>query len=399
MRILAYLTKKAHMAMWDNMLSIVKALRDMGHSVASCDVNDSSSREALVEFLEHPDHFDMSIGFNSMGLEWYVNEDSAPMFPYENVDVPHVSIVLDEPFNKFASGYDLPCKNHLVTYLDRSDHRILDILYPGKNMKKLFLPLGGTTRHEQVEMVFASKEYDVVVSASNWKVGSMRPGWHEEGIDRGIVHVLDDVAEVMQTRPVSMIAAFEQVLKERGMYDAEYLEAMTPYFWPVLRYVKPWRRQQMVRCLAELGRRVDIFGEGWEDVPFTEGMRKHGKVSYKEMIDVISKSKVLVQDEALFNDGAHDRVFTGMLNGAVVVSEYSAYLDEIFEDRQEIFLFDWQHTVEQMGIIDRLLADEPYRLSIAARAYGNAKENHTWQNRVERIMEAVGIFWNGQNPA
>ena len=96
--------------------------------------------------------------------------------------------------------------------------------------------------------------------------------------------------------------------------------------------------------------------------------------------------------EAMFNDGAHDRVFTGMLNGAVVVSEYSSYLDELFENQSDLFMFDWQNTKEQMEVIFRLLGDEHYRMDIARNAYGKVVKSQTWENRSERILEAVELF-------
>ena len=147
----------------------------------------------------------------------------------------------------------------------------------------------------------------------------------------------------------------------------------------------------MVQCLVEAGFKVHIFGGGWEQAPFHGELIDHGAVSYREMLDVISKTKVLVQDEALFNDGAHDRVFTGMLNGAVVVSEYSSYLDELFDDGQDLFMFDWQHTKEQMEVIHQLISDEHYRTEIAGNAYTKVIKSQTWRNRAERIIEAVDI--------
>ncbi len=147
----------------------------------------------------------------------------------------------------------------------------------------------------------------------------------------------------------------------------------------------------MMECLVDAGIKVDVFGGGWESVPFADSLVHHGRVPYSEMLDVISKTKVLVQDEAVFNDGAHDRVFTGMLNGAVVVSEYSSYLEELFENQKDIFMFDWQNTKEQMGVIDQLLSDENYRFEVAVNAYNKVKNTQTWRNRAKRILEVVEL--------
>ena len=86
-----------------------------------------------------------------------------------------------------------------------------------------------------------------------------------------------------------------------------------------------------------------------------------------------------------------------MLNGAVVVTEYSSYLDEEFIDGQDLYMFDWQHGNEQVQVIRDLLADEPRRLSVALNAYSKADKRHRWSNRAERILETVNIFYHGDN--
>lgn len=393
MRILAYQLKFGHPAPYDNMNNLINALSNLGHMVVPCDLSeDKQVGDILSVLLDNPRNFDMSIGFNNVGLVWSFAGNEEPVCLYEKIDIPHVSVMLDEPFNKCVLGYDCPCKNHIVTYLDRSDLKALDFMYPDKRMKKLFLPLGGTVKSEGLEALCTQKEYEVVVSAATWVGDDMLPSWHSDGLKKSVVSILDDVAYILKNYPVNVMTAFTEVLNARGMYDEEYLKAFQPHFWPILLYIKSWRRHKMVQSLVEAGFKVHVFGSGWEKVSFVDELINHGGVSYGEMLDVISKTKVLVQDQALFNNGAHDRVFTSMLNGAVVVSEYSSYLDEIFEDKRDLFMFDWQHTKEQMEIIHKLLEDEPYRQSIAMSAYGKAVKEHKWENRAERIVETVEIF-------
>ncbi len=392
MNILAYVTSQGHPALKDNMMSLVKAMSDMGHEVNVCNVNDNSQLDqTLYSFLKTPDYYDMSMGFNQLGLEWKLSGYKDTVYLYEELNFPHVSIMLDEPFNHYVDGYGVPCRKHIVTYLDRSDLKVLDFLYPDKKMKKLFLPLGGTVKEGVTDPISISKEYDIVVSAGAWGGVKKVPSWHQGETAKPVITILDDIADILKAFPVSVMTAFSEVLRARGMYDEEWLKIMEPYFWPMLQYIKPWRRYEMLMRLVEYGYKVDIFGGGWDGVPFEDRLIIHGEVSYQEMLDVISKTKVLVQDEALFNDGAHDRVFTGMLNGAVVVSEYSSYLEELFEDQKDIFMFDWQNTKAQMEAIEQLIGDENYRSEIALNAYNKVKNTQTWKNRAERILEAVEL--------
>ncbi len=219
MKILAYMTHVGHTALWDNMFSLVTAL-SMEHEVRICDINDvNQMRGILLQFLKNPDCFDLSIGFNDMGLQWDVGLKDGCLNVYEELNFPHISIMLDEPFNTLVSGYDAPCKNHIVTYLNRPDLEVLDFMYPDKKMKKLFMPLGGTEKLKGEQAINATKEYDVVVSASVWPLDDFGPIWHNDGTPKSIAAILDDVADIMRTYPVSLLPAVREVLNARGMYD------------------------------------------------------------------------------------------------------------------------------------------------------------------------------------
>ena len=176
------------------------------------------------------------------------------------------------------------------------------------------------------------------------------------------------------------------------------LEIMLPllkkYLWPLLEYIKVYRRIKAVRFLVDNGIRPDVFGDGWENAPYADKLNIHGSITYLRSIEVISQAKVLFQDQAEFNDGAHDRVFTAMLNGTVVVSEYSKYLDEEFEDGKDIFLYDWKDGPNQVQIINALLRNEFMRISAVKDAYEKVNNSHLWINRAQSIIEAVSFITN-----
>ena len=59
---------------------------------------------------------------------------------------------------------------------------------------------------------------------------------------------------------------------------------------------------------------------------------------------------------------------------------------------KDIFLFDWQNTVGQLGIVEELIKNESLRLSTAISAYGKAGANHRWVNRANSIMEMMSVL-------
>ena len=384
--ILCYIRKSYGTVIWENMKSFIQGFRECGVDVIVCDMDDYKSVEAVDELLQHPELIWFSVGFNGIGLT------ASPR--QSEIDIPHVSVMLDVPYNRYVGGYDFPCRKHLVTYLDKRAGEILDIAYPSKNMNKMFMPLAGTQYDGLVEG--ADRKYDVVFSASRWQDGPAIRMWHDGTVNRQITYLLDEVADYMEVYPVTTVDAVREVLKIHGLVDVIYLERLLPYFWQVLQYIKMQRRYRALEMLVRNDIRVDVFGANWESVPFVNKLILHGPIPYEDNVKVFSQAKIVFQDQAEFNHGAHDRVFTAMLNGAVVVSEYSSYLEEEFVCGQEIFLYDWQNGDEQVKIIHKLLADNNWRISIAERARKIAEKRHCWHNRAEDIMCAVTLLY-GEN--
>lgn len=394
MNILVWLgNKEMHPAIYPNMKSIADALATMGHNVITCDTSQVAEVMAAVSLLREEKLVDLSLGVNAMGMKIVVNNE--PIDIYADLDILHISILLDEPFNPACNGYKHEAKRHLITYLDRSDAGYFDKMHLAENKQRMFMPLGGTECGLAWEDILKRKRNsscNVVVSAGKFAVYQQYPVWTEYGVDSAMGQVLDDIVIMMQNNPISTVNAAQKVLAERGWADDVYFSTIAVFFPLILCYIKAWRRQRLIETLASMDIELDLFGNGWESSDFKSNVNVHGTVPYAEMVQVISEAKVVVNDEACFNNGAHDRVFTAMLNGAVVISEYSTYLAEEFVDGQDLFLFDWQNIQEQLQVINRILIDDTYRERIAFNAYKKAIAKHTWYHRAQRLLEAAGVL-------
>lgn len=202
------------------------------------------------------------------------------------------------------------------------------------------------------------------------------------------------MADYLECNADSVYTAFKYVLEARGLYGEEYLRKLTPYFWDMLFYTKVWRRIKGLELLVKNDIQVDVFGSGWEQVPFVNRLRLHEGVTYEDTLCIYAQSKILFQDAGEFNHGANDRTFNAMLNGAVLVTEYSKYLDDNFVNGQDLFMYDWQNGENQVKVIHELLADDCRRLAVAVNAYGKASRFHTWRNRAQTILEAVHLLYD-----
>ena len=388
-KILIYTTKLGHPSMARITNDIVDGFAKLGLELILADINDVSTMLGARYMLLNG-QIDFSVGVNNSG-KYMVDNDGRCI--YEYVDTPFVSIMLDAPYNVATDNIAFPCRNHYVCLLDKTHQEALKICYPKTNFAgSMLLPLGGSSNGNEDAIFSNDRPLDVVYSASIYHGGDFKPAWMEDDTSPFIVAILIDVVDYMLANPVSMLDAFKVVLEDRGLYGPEYIHKFTPYMFSLFFYVKHRRRYNAVELLAKEGITVDVYGSGWEWVPFADKLRLHGEVDYEEVLDAFTKTKVVFQDQAEFNNGGHDRVFTAMLNGAAVVSEYSTYLEKKFDVNKDIFLFDWKNTGSQLQIIKELISNESLRLSAAISAYGKASSHHRWVNRAASIMEMMSVL-------
>lgn len=397
MNILVWLgNKKMHPAIYPNMQSVAQALAELGHDVVTCNTANEKEIMAALSLLREEKIIDLSIGVNAMGMQMNF-ADNQVLDVYADLDVIHISILLDEPFNSYCNGYDKSARNHIITYLDGTDREYLSKMNLAVDKYKLFMPLGGTESKFSIEELLGKKRkssYEVVFSAGSFGDCTAAPLWDKFGPMPGkyMLNVLEDILSLLRSKPVSVVTAAKAVLKSRGMEEIHYFQAFAVFFPAIISYIKAWRRKKLVMEVLSAGIALDIFGAGWDTMELPQGAKLHGAIAYEDMLQVMTKAKIVVNDEACFNEGAHDRVFTAMLNGAVVVSEYSSYLADEFVPQQDLVMFDWQNISGQLQQIPHLLSDDDCRERMARNAYYKVINRHTWRNRAERLLEAAEIM-------
>lgn len=394
-KIIAYIpTAGQHTTMKRLATEIADSFTMLGQDVFKVDLENQEDTQRAYDLMLQDDVY-FTIGLNASPSK-ILMEDGTSI--YKKIDIPYVSIMLDAPYNTAVGNIGFECNKHILCLLDRSHINLLESLFPNKSFAgAVFLPLAGISAEDESKVFDCDRPYDVIFSASMYPGGDPGYIWRNNYALKPFWNILDDVADYLMSVPKSVSDGFEYVLRHRGIYSDDIIKAMLPMYYHMFFYIKINRRIKSLELLAKNDIPVDVFGIGWDDIPLINGphgnnIRLHGPVPYDEMIDIISKTKIVYQDQAEFNNGAHDRVFTAMLNGAVVVSEYSSYLEEEFEDGRDICFFDWKNGIRQVSVIDDLLSDESKRLAMSINAYGKVNLKHRWINRAERIIEVIELY-------
>ncbi|MCR5503227.1 MAG: glycosyltransferase [Lachnospiraceae bacterium] len=153
--------------------------------------------------------------------------------------------------------------------------------------------------------------------------------------------------------------------------------------------IKRKRRIRLIESLADNGIPVRVFGDGdWKETADARPGRiiYGGMIPAAECLKLISKTKILLNDHPFFADGAHERIFNGMLRGAVVATNRSRYLEERFASGQEILYYDPEKEEDFAHTVGQLLDDEEELGRIAGQALRKA-ENDTWGSRLKEILQ------------
>jgi hypothetical protein len=141
---------------------------------------------------------------------------------------------------------------------------------------------------------------------------------------------------------------------------------------------------------------LHICGGGWEPhLHLFPNSTYHGPVEMPQMVELMRKSRVVLNTNGNFGAGSHERPVSASLAGAATFSDYSEYYAKEFSPGENIELFSW---MDLDGAIARLraLSGDPercWRYATSAKALTLAR--HTWDRRIPDLLDAAGIQPSG----
>ena len=115
-----------------------------------------------------------------------------------------------------------------------------------------------------------------------------------------------------------------------------------------------------------------------------ENLDYRGRVSADKIVDLMYDSKIVLNTMTWFKDGTHDRVFNGMLAGAVAVTDSSIYMKENFTDN-ELVMFELEDIDKLPHIINDLVTDKYKMQKIADEGRKKALQFHSWEKRADEL--------------
>jgi glycosyltransferase involved in cell wall biosynthesis len=336
---------------------------------------------------------------------------------WEDLGIPCINILMDHPFC-YKKALDGAPSNAIVLCTDRNHMRYLNRFYPQIPITG-FLPhagkvLPGAKQSHESETLPGAKQplcdrpVDVMYAGNLSR--SFAPniipdlsGYRSRfAVERVCRRTYEDV--IAHPYKTTEQGVEESLLAEGVRLDeADLCQVIADLHFLDL-YIVSYYRERVVASVAKAGIGLDLYGAGWEDCDWITlpNVHYHGKIPADEVVVRMQDAKIVLSTMTWFKDGTHDRVFNGMLQGAVAVSDSSIYMKEAFRgcpiaagneeagcapvsSEQELVLFELTELEQLPETIAYLLQHPDIAQCIADNGYRRAMRSETWDARAKEL--------------
>lgn len=351
------------------------ALETLGCTVFRFDMQTfDKSFESLLSFHHHG--LDATIVFNNACFEMRMRSGESL---WDLWNVPCYNIIVDHPMHYFETLDHAP-ECGIVACADRYHMDYIKRFYPTVK-RTLFLPTAGAwlKPFDQLKP-FAERSIDVLFIGA-FKCNDI--DYYHEFEQKLTKELLTDHPDwtfekivenyfLSQHCPLSD-TDLKKIIQEHRLIDVNACALC---------------RAQIIEILIQSGIPVTVYGSRWEYTHLLENPNfiYKGNCSVEEGILLMEDSKIVLNQLANFKDGASERIFEAMLQGAVSLTDDSIYLKENFTDSIDIKFYSCSDLASLPAIVHSILSDTALSEKIRKKAYHKASIRHTWLQRASTLL-------------
>ena len=362
---------------------------ELGHSTTLYDIRRQTDLEEFVKVLIEK-NIDLIISFN--GIQAVEIETMKKLI--DKLDIIMGIVLVDHPFEHWQRIQMEKGKNTFICMYDEGYLHIVED-YIDNEIPIAQLCHAGI----KLDTVTNEKIYDVVMAGTIPELQDNIPAL--EAMPEGI---LKDIGKALYNRAIEdysmpLDVLLKGIIKDKGIKKEIFKENID--FQEVLAYiyllvdvqVRNIMRHKVLQTMLEAGIKVDLFGNcKVEQFKKFSNFTYHGSVEYKELLQEISKSKILVNDVKTFTNGSHERILSTMINKTLVLSNKNTYCNNDYMDQESIVYYDVNHLETLVDQVKYYLEHEADREKIVEAAYSITNQNHTWKNRACELESIYHSF-------
>ena len=370
----------------------------LGYAVFFYDLKqEESSAGKLRKFIRPRETVLVTFNFQGLEKEAGVYREGIG-YLWDTYHIPCYNIAADHPYFYDDRLKDLPEKYRHIS-IDRRQKAYFEEFYP-EYVSRGFLPLAGTGLRQgedeaktgkagaQGDAEQAAPCYDVILTGNYTKLSFFEPyiNWINEEYAAFYRGIIDDLLE----HPACTVeeVALAHCEREMGKEPNDQLRIALHKMIFIDLYVRNYWRGKAVRTLVNAGIPVHVVGKGWEeleDVRHPECLKLHSQTASVTCLEMLADAKVSLNVMPWFKDGAHDRVFNSILNGAVCVTDPSCYLEEELHEGEGVCYVALQDMDALPEKVKDLLQNDSGRNEIVRRGRAIVEQKHTWAQRAKTL--------------
>ncbi|WP_270854326.1 glycosyltransferase [Roseburia hominis] len=370
----------------------------LGYAVFFYDLKqEESSAGKLRKFIRPRETVLVTFNFQGLEKEAGVYREGIG-YLWDTYHIPCYNIAADHPYFYDDRLKDLPEKYRHIS-IDRGQKAYFEEFYP-EYVSRGFLPLAGTGLRQgedeaktgkagaQGDAEQAAPCYDVILTGNYTKLSFFEPyiNWINEEYAAFYRGIIDDLLE----HPACTVeeVALAHCEREMGKEPNDQLRIALHKMIFIDLYVRNYWRGKAVRTLVNAGIPVHVVGKGWEeleDVRHPQCLKLHPQTDSVTCLEMLADAKVSLNVMPWFKDGAHDRVFNSILNGAVCVTDPSCYLEEELHEGEGVCYVALQDMDALPEKVKDLLQNDSGRNEIVRRGRAIVEQKHTWAQRAKTL--------------
>ncbi|WP_213152336.1 MULTISPECIES: glycosyltransferase [unclassified Neochlamydia] len=154
-------------------------------------------------------------------------------------------------------------------------------------------------------------------------------------------------------------------------------------------YIKGKERIDILKAIHTVP--VHVFGHSVDKVNWKSYFKNqsniitHDAVTYEKSIEIMKQSKIVLNSSIKNKFGAHERIFTALAAGALVITNENDYLKNFFSHDVDIAFYQYHGLLNLNQMIVDYLADEDHRQQVAENGREIVMTYHTWDARIREF--------------
>ena len=367
---------------------LAAAFRGMGWTVEILDLEIEAHLRRPLDSYAGDAPVDLIFSFGIFGET--VFRDG--MFIGDIVGAPHIIQYVDYPLSHLTR-LDQTSPRAGLLMVDESHVAAIRSLYgPDRFAAVGFSPhaaVGPTVSPGATPEAFAAAR-PIRILFPGTSYGAAPAGWRD--LPQGVRKVFEQAVEIaLASDWTAPLDALDQAMTSAGLDPANPdFAAFRKLATYVHEHVRAVRRRQLLDAVIRLGLPVHLVGKGHDtDLARHKNLTLLGEARFDEVLALMAGSRVVLNANANFGAGSHERPLTASNAGAVAATDGSAFYDANFEAGAEMAIFRWTGLEEDLAGIGALAENPAAALAIAKAGQRRVVTGHLWMHRVAGVIAAA----------